>query len=134
MKQPIVLKNLILVAAVSLSCVVAHAQSKRSPQHEKCMDSIDHGGMKNSQMATCTAEEVKRQDVTLNAEYRRLRESLSPAQRESLLTAQRSWLKFREDWCRFEEVGPAAPGGLASYYFCLLEVTDRQIEAFRSFR
>lgn len=134
MKQPNVLKALIVVAAISLSCAVAHAQSKRSPQHEKCMDSIDYGAMKNSQMATCSAEEVKRQDVTLNAEYRRLRESLSPAQRESLLTAQRSWLKFREDWCRFEEVAPTAPGGLANYYFCLLEVTDRQIEAFKSFR
>ena len=134
MKHSEIFKALVIAAAAALLAAPAHADAKRSRQYDKCMDKVDLGAMKNSQWASCAAEEGKRQDVTLNTEYKQLRESLEPEQRDALLKAQRSWLKFREDWCRFEEVGPGAPGGAASYQFCLLEVTDKQIEALKSLK
>ncbi|NDP62964.1 MAG: DUF1311 domain-containing protein [Polaromonas sp.] len=63
-----------------------------------------------------------------------MRKNLSSEQNELLTKGQRSWLKFREDWCRFEEVSPSAPGGVANYNFCLLETTGKQIEAIKSFQ
>lgn len=92
------------------------------------MDSVDLGALKNSQWASCSEQELKRQDVILNAEYNKLRKNLSAEQR-ALLTRgkkEKSWLKFREDWCRFEEQSPSAPGGVVNYYFCLLDTTEKQ--------
>lgn len=132
MKRSKMFKVLLVGAMVSLWIAPAHAEVKTSSEYKKCSDNVDLGAMKNSQWASCAADELKRQDVVLNAEYKSLRESLSVSQREALLKAQRSWLKFREDWCRFEEVGQMAPGGVASYYFCLVELTGKQIDALKS--
>ena len=124
-------KGLILVSVFSVLSTTALAESKRSPQYEKCMDSVDLGAFKNTQWASCGEQEYKLQDATLNSEYNKLRKTLSPEQRELLTKGQKSWLKFREDWCRFEEQGPSAPGGMASYVFCLLETTDKQIDLIK---
>lgn len=123
----------ILVSAVfPLSPFISSAEAKRSPEYEKCMETVDLGAFKNTQWASCAQQEVKRQDTILNIEYNKLRKKLSPDQRDSLTKGQRSWLKFREDWCRFEEKGPSAPGGEANYYFCVLEQTDKQIDAIKT--
>lgn len=110
----------------------SHAQTKLSQQHEKCMDSVDLGALKNSQFAACDEQELKRQDVTLNAIYNKVRTSLAPEQKDALVKGQRSWLKFREDWCRFEEVRPNVLSGYASYQSCLLDVTVRQIDTIKN--
>ena len=117
----------ILVLLLAVFSLSAYAESKRSPQYEKCMDSVDLGASKNSQWASCSEQELKRQDVILNAEYNKLRKNLSAEQRALLTKGQKSWLKFREDWCRFEEQSASAPGGVVNYYFCLLDTTEKQI-------
>ena len=124
-------KCLVFVSICAALSTTALAESKRSPKYEKCMESVDLGGFKNTQWATCNEQELKLQDATLNSEYTKLRKSLSPDQRELLTKGQKSWLKFREDWCRFEEQGPSAPGGIANYSFCLLEITDKQINIIK---
>lgn len=96
------------------------------------MDEVDLGAFKNSQWASCASDEIARQDVVLNREYNALRSSLSPEQRVALTKAQKAWLAYREGWCRFDEAGPSAPGGIAGYYFCMLELNDVQIDALES--
>jgi len=132
MKHVFYLKNLIIIAAVLLWNSPTHAESTLTPQYQKCLDNVDLGAMKNTQWATCTEEEIKRQDVILNAEYRTLMTYLSSGQRRALVTAQRSWLKFREDWCQFEKLGNTAPGGYANYSFCFLDMTVEQIKKIKS--
>ena len=105
--------------------------AERSSQYQKCMDGVDLGAFKNTQFIACAEKELKLQDGTLNAEYNKLRKNLSPEQKEFLTKGQRAWLKFREDWCRFEESHPQAPGGMVNYSFCLLEVTDKQISLIK---
>lgn len=120
-----------LVAAICFAFSIAQAESKRSTQYDKCMNSVDLGAFKNSQWASCAEQEIKRQDAILNTEYNKLKKSLSTEQKESLTKAQKAWLKFREDWCKFEEVGPSAPGGVENYNLCILDLTDRQINAIK---
>lgn len=132
MKRSQMFKLFFIGAMASLLIAPAHAQAKTSAEYQKCSDNVDLGAFKNSQWASCSEDELKRQDVVLNAEYKSLRETLSVSQRETLLKAQRSWLKFREDWCRFEEVGRIGPGGSARYYSCLVELTGKQIDALKS--
>lgn len=131
MKHIKLIASAFVLSSLCLGVTVAQAESKPSAQYQKCMDSVDLGAMKNSQWAACAAQELKRQDATLNAEYNKLRKALSAEQKEALTKAQKSWLKFREDWCRFEEVGPSAPGGEANYNFCVMELTNKQIDKIK---
>lgn len=131
MKHIKLIASAFVFSSLCLGVTGAQAESKPSAQYQKCMDSVDLGAMKNSQWAACAAQELKRQDVTLNAEYNKLRKALTAEQKEALTKAQKSWLKFREDWCRFEEVGPSAPGGEANYNFCVMELTNKQIDKIK---
>lgn len=131
MKHIKLIASAFVFSSLCLGVTGAQAESKPSAQYQKCMDSVDMGAMKNSQWAACAAQELKRQDVTLNAEYTKLRKALTAEQKEALTKAQKSWLKFREDWCRFEEVGPSAPGGEANYNFCVMELTNKQIDKIK---
>lgn len=131
MKHIKLIASAFVFSSLCLGVTGAQAESKPSAQYQKCMDSVDLGAMKNSQWAACAAQELKRQDATLNAEYNKLRKALTAEQKEALTKAQKSWLKFREDWCRFEEVGPSAPGGEANYNFCVMELTNKQIDKIK---
>lgn len=130
MKIASVSTALVLAFCTALSSPVL-AGSQRSKQYANCMDSVDYGAFKNSQWAECMSAELQRQDVELNIQYRNLRGALSAQERETLTQAQRTWLKFREEWCRFEEQSPMAPGGTVNYLSCLLRVTDQQIDAIQ---
>lgn len=84
--------------------------------------------MKNNQWAICDKLELNYLDKTLNANYQVLRKKLDKEQKEFLTKGQKSWLNFREEWCRFEEVGsPEAPSGEARYTSCLIRMTEKQI-------
>lgn len=127
-------KYLVLFPMILAPCLPLkpiHAESTTSAQYEKCMDEVDLGAFKNTQWASCGAQEIKRQDVILNVEYKKLKSNLSTEQKEALIKAQKSWLKYREDWCRFEEVGPSAPGGEAGLNLCIILLTNKQIDAIK---
>ena len=106
----------------------AQAESARTAEYQACMDRVDYGAMKNSQWHECAQDELARQDVVLNAEYKVLRASLSNEQKNLLLQGQRAWLKYRDNWCSFEEQGNSAPGGAVNHNWCMLELTDQQIK------
>ena len=135
LKSKLKFRHFVLVVSTiyAMTPLTSYADTKRSPQYQKCMDNVDLGALKNSQFAACGEQELKQQDVTLNASYNKLRAGLSPEQREALIKGQRAWLTYRENWCRFEEVGPSAPGGYANYTSCLLFVTDLQIKSIKAY-
>ena len=112
----------------------SHAESKTSAQYQKCLDDVDFGALKNSQWASCAEQEIERQDIVLNSEYRKLQKSLSTEQNRALTKAQSSWLQFREGWCRFVEISPEAPGGINNYYFCIIDLTNRQIDEIKGYQ
>jgi uncharacterized protein YecT (DUF1311 family) len=125
--------SLLLAASIAalFMPIACQAEAKNSAQYEKCMDDVDLGASKNAQWSACHTQELKRLDVTLNSEYSKLRKSSSPEQRDALMTGQRAWLKYREDWCRYEQIGPMAPGGEANYTSCLLSATVKQVELLK---
>lgn len=129
------INSYLLVFLISfLTHVHVYAESKPSAKFDQCMENVDMAAFKNSQWAACAADEIKRQDVILNSEYKKLKSSLSAEQKDLLTKAQKSWLKFREDWCRFEEVSPSAPGGDANYNLCIMELTNKQIDVIIRFQ
>ena len=104
----------------------AQAETNLSTEYHKCIDSVDSGALKNSQWASCAAQEIKIQEAILNSEYNKLIKTLSSAQRSAISNGQRSWIKFKDDWCRFEKLSHTAPGGIANYNFYILELTIKQ--------
>lgn len=123
---------IVITAFFALFPFPAHAESKKSTDYKNCMENVDLGALKNSQWASCAEQERIRQEAVLSSEFHKLRQELSPKQNNLLTKAQHSWLEFRENWCRLEENGPSAPGGIASYNFCMLEVTEKHIELIKS--
>lgn len=121
----------LLASSICLSFTQVYADTKTSADYAKCMDSVNLGAFKNSQWTNCAAQEIKRQDVTLNAAYNKLMKSVSVNEKKALVKAQKSWLKFREDWCRLEEITATAPGGDTNYNFCIIAVTNKQIDAIQ---
>ena len=129
------IERFFVICAVCLGSWVsadAQAQSPRSAAYNSCMDKVDLGAFKNTQWAACAAQEMKRQDVALNAEYNKLRNALALEQRDLLVKAQRAWLRFRQEWCTLDAASSSAPGGEVNFNFCMLELTDRQIQAIKA--
>jgi hypothetical protein len=56
--KPKVLKTKGAILMTMLVCISfwAQAETKVSKEHEACMDKIDFGAMKNSQMASCYSD------------------------------------------------------------------------------
>ncbi|WP_164155260.1 lysozyme inhibitor LprI family protein [Sandarakinorhabdus rubra] len=128
----------LLVVAVSLTSPMGAiaqtggASQKASKMFDDCMESVNFGAGKDIQWAACYADELARQDKTLNRVYGILRSRSDQAARARLVVGQRSWLTFRENWCRFEEVSDSAPGGEVNYQACMLEMTLEQINRLKA--
>lgn len=58
-----------------------------------------------SQMNASAARDERAADQALNSQYTATVNGLSPASRTLLRNAQRSWITFRDQQCRFESSG-----------------------------
>ncbi len=121
-----------LTLTLAANATLAIAESSRSDEYQNCMDRINDDEFRRYQFMDCVTEELTRQDAILNTEYKILKNSLSEEQKNQLVKAQRAWLKYREDWCRFDENGLQAPGGSINYTLCLLDITDVQIDLIKN--
>ena len=121
-----------LAAALAVASWSAQSQAEGSPAFQSCMDKVNMGAFKNSQWQACAEQEIKRQDVVLNAEYNKLRTPMEAEQKALLTKAQRSWLQFRQDWCHLEGMSPSAPGGELNRQLCVMELTRRQIQSIKA--
>ena len=126
------LSKALLVATLSSLGLNAWSQSDVSAEYRSCMDRVDEVPLQFKNRAACMTQEIKRQDVVLNAEYQQLKRKLKPDQRELLVKAQRTWVKFRSDWCALEKVSDSAPGGELNRLLCIMELTDQQIKAIKA--
>lgn len=127
----LLIASLCAIASAGVT-LTAHSETKYSKQYEKCMDAVDLGAMKNSQWASCASTELKIIDSALNSSYKKLQANLDNEQKNALTKSQRAWLKYREERCNFELIGPSAPGGNASHAFCMLEMTLEKTNYFES--
>ena len=88
-----------LLALLLLTTVITHAnEALYTAQYSTCMDRS--GGVTYA-MLECIAEELNTQDARLNGAYQALRAALSAERKQSLLSAQRLWIKYRDANCAF---------------------------------
>lgn len=78
-------------------------------------------------LRACTNAELQRQDQRLNRAYQKLSQTLQPANRKKLKTAQLAWIQFRDAQCELEAMN-AADGTLSPLMAgsCHLAMTARR--------
>ena len=95
-----------------------------SAEVTKCMEAIDTGAFKNTQMKVCYEQELVRQDKVLNIEYLRLQAAAVSADAgKALILGQRAWLAFRTSWCDFESKQMSAPSPEFNHLACMVNLT-----------
>ncbi|MEG4088827.1 lysozyme inhibitor LprI family protein [Microcoleus sp. B3-A4] len=78
---------------------------------------------------TCSSQEFQAADRKLNQVYQQLQPKLNSKQKQRLIVAQRSWLKFRDESCNYE-MGQFEGGTLAAstYGYCRARVTQERVK------
>ena len=80
-------------------------------------------------MNLCSSQEFQAADKKLNQVYQQLQPKLNSKQKQRLIVAQRSWLKFRDETCDYEsghfEGGSVAP---SIYGYCRARVTKERVK------
>lgn len=77
-------------------------------------------------MNICSSQEFQAADKKLNQVYQQLQPKINSKQKQRLIVAQRSWLKFRDETCDYE----MGSGTLAAstYGYCRARVTKERIK------
>ena len=82
-----------------------------------------------AEMKKCAADEYAIADKRLNQIYQQLIPQLRGEQKQRLIQAQRTWIQFRDQTCRFES--SQVLGGTAEGLFftnCLTKVTQQRTQ------
>jgi uncharacterized protein YecT (DUF1311 family) len=121
--------SLILLAAASLLPSQASNTSLKLAQQPNCKSpqtTLDQN--------VCSSQEFQAADKKLNQVYQQLQPKLNSKQKQRLIVAQRSWLKFRDESCDYEagyfEGGSVAP---SIYGYCRARVTKERIKDFERY-
>ncbi len=80
-------------------------------------------------MNMCSSQEFQAADKKLNQVYQQLQPKINSKQKQRLIVAQRSWLKFRDETCDYE-MGQFEGGSLAAstYGYCRARVTKERVK------
>lgn len=76
----------------------------------------------------CSQETFDRLDSSLNDQYKKTSASLSPDDRKLLIDVQRSWVKFKEEYCQelYQHAGTGEDPALKKWS-CLLHTTNGRL-------
>lgn len=87
-----------------------------------------------AQLKKCAADDYAVADKRLNQVYQQLIGQLRGEQKQRLIQAQRTWIQFRDQNCRF--VSSQALGGTAEGLFlttCLTKVTQQRTQDLQEY-
>ena len=103
----------ICVAFLWSTLPIAAADTEMTQEYLTCLEKSNGVTV---EMINCILAETIRQDARLNENYKRLISKLVTERKNTLIEAQRNWIKFRDTNCGLAPVSPrrAAPRSLSS--------------------
>ncbi|WP_458790734.1 lysozyme inhibitor LprI family protein [Yoonia sp. MH D7] len=113
----------IILGAVGLTCFVSAALA----------DDVSCGSDGNQRSITlCAEQDYRTADGELNVVYGELIESISAPGHETLRTAQRKWIAYRDAQCDFDSAGTQG-GSIHPYVLltCLADLTQMQSQRLK---
>jgi uncharacterized protein YecT (DUF1311 family) len=136
-------EKVILIAAFIFCVPAAHAGEEwdfAKPHKDRC-DDISQKPCMNSpgtecvqqRMNACLANEYKKTDARLNADYKALLSVLEDPSK--LKKAQNAWLRFRNLTCDYETSGVGTVGTLypTAEAACYIDVTEKRIRDLQQY-
>lgn len=116
------MKPIVLTLALSIAPAAPAAADEPdySAEYSSCMD--DSGGV-TADMIDCIGQELERQDARLNKVYNEFMAALTAERKEQLRSAQRAWLKFRDENCKFYDDPDGGSIARVSANVCVLSAT-----------
>lgn len=119
------MKSIVIAAAFATLSIAAPAQAQnagafmgnpafKGPPPSRCVSTV--------QMQHCAAHQLRVADAQMTERYTALRARLGPAARQSLLTEQRSWLRWRDSSCLAKGRGGGSMASL-TVARCWIDVT-----------
>jgi len=99
---------------------LAAADGEMTQEYLTCMDKSNGN---TAGMTDCISAETARQDARLNENYKRLMSKLSAKRKNTLQTAQRAWVKFRDANCSFYFDPEGGTAALLDGRDCFLQAT-----------
>lgn len=128
------IKALQLAIIFAITFVSSKTQAEKvveTAEFRKCMNDVDLGAFKNTQWGACYEAELGRQNKRLEQEFKKLQSGYKGVDKKLLDAAKKSWLTYREKWCRYEESLPIAPTPYVNYRACLVDTTIEQINKIK---
>ncbi|MEG4323402.1 MULTISPECIES: lysozyme inhibitor LprI family protein [unclassified Microcoleus] len=85
-------------------------------------------------MNICSSQEFKAADTKLNQLYQQILPKINSKQKQRLIAAQRTWVKFRDETCDYS-AGHFEGGTLAApiYVSCKAKVTQDRVKDFEGY-
>jgi len=120
---------LIVLGLLSNAPPLAAADTEMTPEYSTCMDKSNGN---TAGMTDCISAETARQDARLNENYKRLMSKLSAKRKNTLQTAQRAWVKFRDANCSFYSDPEGGTAALLDGRDCFLQATAGRAKELRN--
>ena len=120
---------LIVIGLLSNAPPLAAADTEMTPEYSSCMDKSNGN---TAGMTDCISAETARQDARLNENYKRLMSKLSAKRKNTLQTAQRAWVKFRDANCSFYFDPEGGTAALLDGRDCFLQATANRAKELRN--
>jgi uncharacterized protein YecT (DUF1311 family) len=111
---------------LATSAALAASETEMSQEYSSC---VDNANAATPALIDCALAETKRQDARLNENYKRLMSKLTEERKDTLLEAQRAWIKFRDANCAFWDDPAGGQNAAVTAKECNLTMTaDRASE------
>ena len=122
-----IFSTLITSFANSEEFVEKYASSK---EYDLCIQNV----VATYDVLACMKTELALQDKVLNENYKKAIKGLDKERRKTLMSAQRSWINYRDKKCSLYYHENSGTGGLLDQEECLIKETiKRSAELFKMF-
>jgi uncharacterized protein YecT (DUF1311 family) len=107
---------------------IAAADTEMTQEYSTCLDKSNGVTV---EMINCILAETIRQDARLNEHYKRLTSKLATKRKNTLIEAQRNWIKFRDTNCGFYADPEGGSAATLAAHECILNATAQRAKELR---
>jgi uncharacterized protein YecT (DUF1311 family) len=107
---------------------IAAADTEMTQEYSACLEKSNGVTI---EMINCILAETIRQDARLNENYKSLTSKLATERKNTLIEAQRNWIKFRDTNCGFYADPKGGSAARLASHECILNATAQRAKELR---
>ena len=118
---------------LALLAIVLLLQQAKATEHTAQYKDCVASAVSMADSRQCAADELKRQDALLDAEYKLVMSRALPSAKADLAKAQSAWLSFRDADCKAKAAGITGSGAADMFFGCMLDYTNVRISQLENY-